>query len=144
MFSSPPSEPGRNHSHNRRAVVPALPSADLTSWITRDAVRTAYRQPRVSHSPRSPCDRSSSPRISPMVTFNLLQQLHDLDRSSPQFQNQFSNLVRGEEFRNSISNLRGDELARFVEYLKGVSLQIILVRSYSRRRCRSSPQFPFL
>ena len=79
-----------------------------------------------------------------MVTFNLLQQLHELDRSSSQFHDQLSNLLRGEEYRNSVLNLQSDDLALLVEYLDTVSLQIALVQSYSRRRCRSSPQFPFL
>ena len=65
-----------------------------------------------------------------MVTFNLLQQLHDLDRSSPQFHDQLSNLLRGEEYRSSL-NLQGDDLAWLVEYLDTVGLRIALVKSRS-------------
>ena len=128
-------------------TVSAFPSAGLTPWIKyTGAARTAYRQLRVIRLSHSPCDTSSSsyPRISPMVAFDPLQQLQDLDRSSPQFHDQLSDLLRGEEYRSSVLNLQGDDLAWLVEYLDSVSLQFILVRPCTQRRCRSSPPFLLL
>jgi len=46
-----------------------------------------------------------------MITPNPLQRLRDLDRSSPQFQDQFSNLLRGEEYRKFVPNLQSEGLA---------------------------------
>ena len=74
-----------------------------------------------------------------MVTFDPLQPLHDLDRSSPQFHTKLSDLLHGQEYRNLILNLKSDHLARLVEYLDGVSLQITSMKIYIRRRRRFSP-----
>ena len=79
-----------------------------------------------------------------MVTPNPLQQLYKLDRSSPKFHNQLSDLLCGEEYRDSVLNLQSDDLALLVEYLDTVSFQIASVQSCSRRWCRSSPPFLFL
>ena len=53
-----------------------------------------------------------------------LQQLHDLDRASPQFYEQLGSFLRGEEYQNAAPNLQGEDLAWLVEYLDSVSLQI--------------------
>ena len=60
-----------------------------------------------------------------MVLPNPLQQLRDLDKSSPQFQEQLRGLFRGEEYQGLVPNLQGEDLVWFVEYLDGVSLQTI-------------------
>ena len=60
-----------------------------------------------------------------MALSNFLQQLHDLDRTSLQFYDHLGGFLRGDEYRNAVSNLQGDDLAQFVEYLGGVSLQTI-------------------
>lgn len=62
-----------------------------------------------------------------MAALNPLRQLQDLDRSSPQFHDQLSNLLRGEEYRKSVLNLQGDSLTLLVEYLDEVSLKVTLV-----------------
>lgn len=60
-----------------------------------------------------------------MAIPNFLQQLHDLDRASPQFYEHLGDFLRGDRYRNAASSLRGEDLAQFVEYLSGVSLQTI-------------------
>ena len=57
-----------------------------------------------------------------MIPRSPLQQLHDLDRASPQFYEQLNNILHGEEYRDAFPNLQSDELAWLVEYLDGVSL----------------------
>jgi len=57
-----------------------------------------------------------------MVLPHPLQQLHDLDKTSPQFHDQFTHFLRGDEYRNGVSNLQGEDLTWLVEYLDGVSL----------------------
>jgi len=71
--------------------------------------------------------------ISPITTPNPLQILHDLDRSSPQFHNQLSNLLRREEFRNFVSNPSSEGLGQLAEYLDNVSLQMTLAWVCTRR-----------
>ena len=52
-----------------------------------------------------------------------LQQLHDLDRTSPRFHEQLSRFFRGEEYRNALLNLQSEDLSWLVDYLDSVSLQ---------------------
>ena len=59
----------------------------------------------------------------PMTPPGPLQVLHDLDRTSPQFYKQLSDLLRGDEYRNVVLDLQGDDTAWLVEYLDNVSLQ---------------------
>ena len=61
-----------------------------------------------------------------MALPNPLQRLYDLDKSSPQFHGQLSNLIHGQEHRERVSHLRGEDLVRLVEYLDSVSFQINL------------------
>ena len=51
-----------------------------------------------------------------------LQQLYGLDRTSPEFDEQLSDFLRGEEYRKILPSLRSEELAQLVEYLNSVSL----------------------
>ena len=60
-----------------------------------------------------------------MSPSDILNQLHDLDKASPQFHKDLSNLLRSEEYRGAVPNLQGEYLAWLVEYLDGVSLQIL-------------------
>ena len=57
-----------------------------------------------------------------MTPSNPLQQLHGLDRASPQFHQHLGDFLRGNEYRNTVSNLQGEDLAWLVEYLDSVSL----------------------
>ena len=56
-----------------------------------------------------------------MVLPNPFQQLRDLDRASPQFHKQFVDFLRGDEYRNAVPNLQGEDLTWLVEYLDSVS-----------------------
>jgi len=60
-----------------------------------------------------------------MVLPIFLQQIHDLDRASPQFYGNLGDFLQGDEYRNAVSSLQDEDLAQFVEYLSGVSLQTI-------------------
>jgi len=64
-----------------------------------------------------------------MTLPNPLQQLYDLDKSSPQLYNQLRNIFSGKEYRECVPHLQDDDLVRLVEYLDGVSLQIALPHS---------------
>jgi len=64
-----------------------------------------------------------------MTPPNPLQQLYILDKSSPRFHSQLSNLIHGKEYRECVQHLRDEDLVRLVEYLDSVSLKITLPRS---------------
>jgi len=57
-----------------------------------------------------------------MSAHNVLKQLHDLDRASPQFHKHLSNFLRSKGYRNDVSSLKGEDLVWLVEYLDSVSL----------------------
>ena len=59
---------------------------------------------------------------SPMSPSNPLQTLRDLDRTSSHFHNQLIDLLRGNQYRNVIAGLDGEDLAWLVDYLDNVSL----------------------
>jgi len=56
---------------------------------------------------------------------DILKQLHDFDKASPQFHKDLSNFLRSEEYRSAVPSLQGEYLARLIEYLDSVSLQIV-------------------
>ena len=60
-----------------------------------------------------------------MDQLNPLQQIRNLDTTSPQFHEQLSGYLREKEFQGAVGNLQGEDLTWFVEYLDGVSLQTI-------------------
>ncbi|KAF9643182.1 hypothetical protein BDM02DRAFT_1694073 [Thelephora ganbajun] len=60
----------------------------------------------------------------PMILHNPLQQLHDLDRASPQFYEQLSSFLRGNEYRNVFPKLQSEDFAWLVEYLDSVLVDV--------------------
>ena len=60
-----------------------------------------------------------------MIPLDPLQQLRDLDATSPLFHEQLSNCLCGSEFRSAVQNLQGEDLAQLVEHLNAVCLQTI-------------------
>ena len=54
-----------------------------------------------------------------------LQQLYDLDRTSPEFDEQLSDFLRGKEYRKVLPNLKSEDLTWLVEYLNSVSIRTI-------------------
>ena len=63
-----------------------------------------------------------------MTPSNLLQTLRDLDRTSPDFHNQLTDFLRGNEYRDVASSLQGEDLIWFVNYLDNVSLRTVSLR----------------
>jgi hypothetical protein len=63
-----------------------------------------------------------------MVSADPLRKLRDLDRSSPHFHEHLNDILRDDEYRNSLSNLQSEDLRWLVEYLDTVSLWVILFR----------------
>ena len=55
-----------------------------------------------------------------MIPINPLQQLYDLNRTSPQFHEQLSNFFRGSAYRHALSNIPSENLAWLVDHLDGV------------------------
>jgi len=66
-------------------------------------------------------------RISP--NYPILQQLHRLDSSSPDFHDQFCNVLYGEEYVQCVPNLQYDDLVWLVDYLDKVCLCATLPNS---------------
>ena len=56
---------------------------------------------------------------------DILNQLHDFDKASPQFHKDLSNFLRSEGHRSAVPTLQGEYLAWLVEYLDSVSLQTV-------------------
>ena len=61
-----------------------------------------------------------------MALFNPLRRLRELDENSPQFYEQLSNFLRGDEYQSVLSELRGNDLAWLIDYLDNVSLRTVL------------------
>ena len=61
-----------------------------------------------------------APESDHMVPSSPLQQLYDLDKASPQFHQQLSGFLCGEEYRNPSSKLQSRDLASLAEYLDSV------------------------
>ena len=53
-----------------------------------------------------------------------LQQLHHLDRPSPDFQDRLSNAFYGREYSQCVPNIRGDDLVWFVDYLDNIRCRV--------------------
>ena len=64
-----------------------------------------------------------------MSVHNTLKQLYDLDKASPQFHKNLTNLLRSKGYRNDVSDLQDEDLVWLVEYLNSVSLQTISPQS---------------
>jgi len=56
----------------------------------------------------------------------VLQQLHRLDRSSPEFHDQLNSVLCGEEYRQCGPNVHGDSLAWLVDYMDKVLCHVAL------------------
>ena len=63
-----------------------------------------------------------------------LQQLHHLDRSSPNFHDQLCNALHGEEYTQCLPNLQGDDLVWIIDYLDKVRRRVALPYSPLNRR----------
>jgi len=50
----------------------------------------------------------------------VLQELHRLDKSSPDFHDQLCNVLYGQEYVRCVPNLQGDDLVWLVDYLDKV------------------------
>ena len=61
-----------------------------------------------------------------MTSQNVLQQLRHLDRSSPGFHDQLSNVLYGEEYKQSVKSLQGNDLVWLVDYLDEVRCHAFL------------------
>lgn len=55
-----------------------------------------------------------------------LQELHRLDRSSPDFHDQLCNVLFEEVYVQCVPNLRGDDVVWLVDYLDAVCRRIAL------------------
>jgi len=57
-----------------------------------------------------------------MSLFDPLHRLRHLDRSSPEFPNHLTNLLREQGYGDWVTNLQDDDLTWLVEYLDNVRL----------------------
>jgi len=64
-----------------------------------------------------------------MCSYDPLDQLRRLDKSSSTFHDQVNNVLDGEEYKQWMSNLRGSDLVEFVDYLDKVRRHASLLRS---------------
>ena len=60
-----------------------------------------------------------------MAPHDLLQQLHELDKTSPRFHEQLCDFLRGDAYRDGLQNLPSEDSVSLIEYLNCVSLYII-------------------
>ena len=98
----------------QRLEVPAPPpriTPSFKPWTVDDTTPDLERDPVATTLMSSP---SSS----------TLQQLHHLDKSSPNFQDLLCNVFYGEGYRQSVPNLQGDDPMWLVDYLDKVRRQI--------------------
>ena len=63
----------------------------------------------------------------PTIPQNTFQQLRDLDRASPQFHEQLSDILHGDAYQNVLPGLQSENLAWLVEYLDSVRPKITLL-----------------
>lgn len=96
----------------------------LTDGRSRAVFRALLSQDSQFTQPRQSL---SWPEI-PMTPRDPLQQLYNLDRTSPQFRNQLRNFLRGDEYQDVVPSLQSEDLTQLVEYLDSVSLQNISPR----------------
>ena len=75
------------------------------------------------------CPRKTPP---PMTSPELLQRFKRLDKSSPQFPDQLTNLLYKEGFKDQILKLRDEDVVWLVEYLDEVCLSIALHLFYAQ------------
>ena len=61
-----------------------------------------------------------------MTSQNILQQFHHLDRSSSGFHDQLTNVLYGEEYKQSVKSLQGNDLVWLVDYLDEVRCHAFL------------------
>lgn len=62
-----------------------------------------------------------------MTLHSPLQQLRDIDKTSPLFHEQLSNFFRRSVYQNVLPNLQNESLAWLVEYLDSVRLKTTLL-----------------
>ena len=58
-----------------------------------------------------------------------LEQLLRFDRSSSKFHDRVSNILYGEEYKQWVQSVQGEDLVRFVEFLDEVCRCVSLLRS---------------
>ena len=87
-----------------------------------------YTSPACDTSRHSPSQLSLLYLMSPPGP-PALQQLHHLSKASPTFHDQLRNVLYGEEYRQCVPNLEGDNLVWLVDYLDKVPGRIIFPRS---------------
>jgi len=56
-----------------------------------------------------------------MVLHNLQEELRKLDKTSPQFHEQLSDLLRAKVYRDAVQNLQVEDSTRLIEDLSSVS-----------------------
>jgi len=62
-------------------------------------------------------------------TSSTLQQLHRLNRSSPDFHDKLCNVLYGEEYVQCVPNIEGEDLVWLVDYLDKVRRRVSLPHS---------------
>ena len=62
-----------------------------------------------------------------MIPYNPLQQLHNLDRSSPLFREQLRDFLRGDVYRDALQNIQSEDVKSVAEYLNSVSLHVFFL-----------------
>jgi tRNA (Thr-GGU) A37 N-methylase len=64
----------------------------------------------------------------PSPSLPALQKLRGLDRSSPNFHDQFNNVLYGEDYKQCVPNLDGGDLVWLLGYLDEVRRSLTLLR----------------
>jgi len=69
-----------------------------------------------------------------MSSRNPLERLRCLDRSSHDFHDQIHAILRGEEYRQCVQNLHGEDLLQLVGYLDEVCRHTVVIIPLSQVR----------
>ena len=83
--------------------------------------RSSGREPTMGH--------SHGQARSPGFSRGPLKQLRRLDKSSSKFHDQVSNVLYGEEYKQWVPTIRGDDLVGLVDYLDTVCCRVSLPHS---------------
>ena len=82
------------------------------------ALATGGRTPKSMATPSDAPRQTGLPKASPSSPS--LQKLHNLEMSSPNFQDQLSDAFYGKEYAECVRNLEGDDLTWLINYLDKV------------------------
>ena len=87
---------------------------------SRSLSRTSTTSLQYAESSKKPQEVAVQTSKEPQPNFLASRQLYSLARSSPEFHDQLRNILDSEEYKQSVTNLQGEDLVQLVDYLDEV------------------------